>query len=124
MSDDVSDENSTTTESQVTVQRSPRYGRFMLAGVFLFAIVSLILTFGFPQKPGYDPGQIFGFLLLFGSVAGLLLGSVAAIVADRVSGRRSSTLKADRIDVRSSVVEFDEIDEPGVPSDTSNPTAS
>jgi hypothetical protein len=121
MSDEVSDETTTTTESQVTVERSPRYARFMLAGVLLFAVISLILTFAFPQAPGYDPGQVFGFLLLFGSVAGVALGAIVAIVIDRIAGRRARTITADRIDVRASTSEPAEL---GEASDTQNPTSS
>ncbi len=121
MSDEVSNETTTTTESEVRVERSPRYARFMLAGVLIFAVISLILTFGFPQGKGYDAGQVFGFLLLFGSIAGVALGAVVAIIIDRVAGRRARTILADRIDVRAT---FDEPVEPGDAPDTHNPTTS
>lgn len=114
MSDEAPDETGTTTSSEVSVSRSPRYARFMLAGVLLFALVALILTFSFPQGHGYDAGQVFGFLLLFGAVAGVALGAVVAIVVDRVASRRARTVIADRIDVRAAA---DEQAAPQTPAD-------
>jgi flagellar biosynthesis protein FliR len=82
------------TEDSVTVQRSPRYFRFMLAGAILFAVVALILTFAFPAQPGYDRGQIFGFLLLGGIVLGIAVGAVIALIVGWVTGRRARTVAA------------------------------
>ncbi len=119
MSDELPEETGTATSSEVLVSRSPRYGRFMLAGVLVFAVVALILTFSFPQGQGYDAGQVFGFLLLFGSVAGIALGSIAAIVVDRVTTHRARTVMADRIDVRTTTDEPDA----GGPQDQSGETS-
>jgi hypothetical protein len=119
MSDELPEETGTATSSEVLVSRSPRYGRFMLAGVLVFAVVALILTFSFPQGQGYDAGQVFGFLLLFGSVAGIALGSIAAIVVDRVTTHRARTVMADRIDVRTTTDEPDA----GGPQDRSGETS-
>src|SRR5260370_37058730 len=82
------------TEDSVTVQRSPRYFRFMLAGAILFAIVALILPFTSPEQPGYDRGQIFGFLLLGGIVVGIAVGAVVALVVGWVTGRHARTVAA------------------------------
>ncbi|MDQ1583849.1 MAG: hypothetical protein QOF36_1903 [Microbacteriaceae bacterium] len=82
------------TEDSVTVQRSPRYFRFMFAGAVVFAIVALILTFVFPEQPGYDRGQIFGFLLLGGIVVGIGVGAVVALLVGWGTSRRARTVAA------------------------------
>jgi hypothetical protein len=120
MSEDFSEEI-ITTESEVTVRRAPRYGRFMLAGAIFFAIVALILTFTFPAQATYSTGQVFGFLLVAALVVGVAVGAVVAIVVDRITGRRARTVLADRLDVRST---RDENAEVGDTSDTNNPTNS
>ncbi|MDF2444320.1 MAG: hypothetical protein JWR01_2523, partial [Subtercola sp.] len=55
----------------VTIHRSPRYFRFMIAGVVAGVIVALILTFAFPEPPGFNPAQIFGFLGILFVVVGI-----------------------------------------------------
>ncbi|MDQ1607833.1 MAG: hypothetical protein QOE16_565 [Microbacteriaceae bacterium] len=82
------------TEDSVTVQRSPRYFRFMLVGAILFAIVALVLTFAFPEQPNYDRGQIFGFLLLGGIVVGIGIGAVVALIVGSITARRARTVAA------------------------------
>ncbi|RDV43919.1 hypothetical protein DOE76_15715 [Leifsonia sp. ku-ls] len=90
----------TVTPAEVRVRRSPRYFRFMIAGAVLFAIVALVLTFSFPENPTYDRGSVFGFLLAIGVAVGVAVGAVVALLADRATGRRARTVRADRIDVR------------------------
>ncbi len=94
------DEHTTVTEDSVTVRRSPRYFRFMLAGAIVFAVVALILTFAFPANPTYDRAQVFGFLLLAGVAVGVAVGSLVALMLDRATSKRAKTVRADRLDVR------------------------
>jgi uncharacterized membrane protein len=90
----------TVTPAEVRVRRSPRYFRFMITGAVIFAIVALILTFSFPENPTYDRGSVFGFLLAIGLVVGVALGAVVALLIDRMTARRARSVRADRIDVR------------------------
>lgn len=94
------DENESATQAAVTVHRSPRYARFMLVGVVVFAILAMILTYAFPDSNEYGRGQVFGFLLLIGAAIGLGLGAIVALIAERVARSRARTLIADRLATR------------------------
>ncbi|WP_254431212.1 hypothetical protein [Agromyces sp. Marseille-P2726] len=86
------------TSDTVTVRRAPRYGRFILLGVIVGAIVALILTFAFTGQPvegelvQFDKGQVFGFLLLVCGTIGAALGAVVALLIDRSSARRARSV--------------------------------
>jgi hypothetical protein len=86
------------TSDTVTVRRAPRYGRFILLGVILGAVVALILTFTFTGQPvegelvQFDKGQVFGFLLLVCGVIGAAIGAVVALLIDRSSARRAQSV--------------------------------
>jgi len=90
----------TITPQTVRVRRTPRYTRFMLVGALVCVIAAFILTYSFPQGAGYDRNTVFGFMLLVAIAVGVTLGSLAALIADRIARRRSRTVVADRIDVR------------------------
>lgn len=83
----------------VTVRRAPRYGRFITLGALVGALVALILTFAFsgqpaqPElEPGFDRGQVFGFLLLLCGAIGATLGAVVALILDRSSAKRARSV--------------------------------
>lgn len=83
----------------VTVRRAPRYGRFITLGALVGALVALILTFAFsgqpaqPElEPGFDRGQVFGFLLLLCGTIGATLGAVVALILDRSSAKRARSV--------------------------------
>jgi len=90
----------TVSAETVRVRRTPRYARFILVGVVVCVIVAFILTYSFPQGAGYDRNTVFGFMLLVAIAVGVTLGSLAALIADRIARRRAQTVVADRIDVR------------------------
>ncbi|WP_208008557.1 hypothetical protein [Agromyces protaetiae] len=77
-----------TVDETVAVRRAPRYGRFILLGVALGAVIALILTFAFPENAQFDRGQVFGFLLLGLGTIGAAFGAAVALVFDRVLSRR------------------------------------
>ena len=88
------------TDDVVTVRRAPRYGRFILLGVLVGAVVALILTFAFSGQPAdpalqpeFDKGQIFGFLLLLCGTIGAALGAVVALIVDRSSAKRARSVE-------------------------------
>ncbi len=90
------------TSDAVTVRRAPRYGRFIVLGAIVGALVALILTFAFSGQPaddqlglGFDKGQVFGFLLLLCGTIGAALGAVAALLFDRSSERRARSMTAE-----------------------------
>lgn len=80
----------------VRVRRSPRILNFIVAGVIVGAIVSLILTFAFPIDGEFTAPQIFGFLFLFLGVIFGALGAVVALVVDRSSRRRAREVQMER----------------------------
>ncbi|PPF89198.1 hypothetical protein C5B96_01695 [Subtercola sp. Z020] len=82
----------------VTIHRSPRYFRFMTVGAIAGLLVALILTFAFPEPPGFNLAQIFGFLGILFVVVGIVAGAVVALVVDRASRRRAKTIEIERIE--------------------------
>lgn len=83
------------TSDTVMVRRAPRYGRFIILGAILGAIVALILTIAFDGQPPenelvqFDKGQVFGFLLLLCGAVGVGVGAGAALIIDRTLARRA-----------------------------------
>ena len=83
------------TSDTVMVRRAPRFGRFIILGAILGAIVALILTFAFDGRAPenelvqFDKGQVFGFLLLVCGAVGVGVGAVVALIIDRTLARRA-----------------------------------
>ncbi len=77
-----------TTEQRVTIQRSARYPRLMLAGAIVGLIVGGILTLLFPVGKDYTLGQILGFMALVSATIGLALGALLALILDRAVRNR------------------------------------
>lgn len=85
-------------DDTVTIHRAPRYLRFMIAGAVVGLIAALVLTLAFPEPPGFDYSQVFGFLALFFVVAGFALGAVVALLVDRASRRAAKTIRVELIE--------------------------
>ncbi|WP_051973372.1 hypothetical protein [Cryobacterium sp. MLB-32] len=81
----------------LSVHRSPRYKNFMILGAAVGVALAVGLTVGFPGSADFTKAQIFGFLLLACLAVGVLLGGIVALVLDRVIGRRTHTVLADRL---------------------------
>jgi hypothetical protein len=82
-------------EQQVTIRRAPKIPVFLLLGGALGAIVTLVLTMLQPADPNVGYPALFGYFLLFGLPAGVLLGAVVAIVLDIISRRTARTATAE-----------------------------
>jgi hypothetical protein len=76
----------------VVVRRSPRYVRFIVVGVVLAILLTLILTFVFPEQPNYSRAQVFGFVGIILVTLFVGLSSMVAVIADRISSRRARTV--------------------------------
>lgn len=76
----------------VLVRRSPRYVRFIAVGAALAIVITLVLTFAFPEQPNYSRPQVFGFVGIILVTVFVGISATIAIVIDRASGRRARTL--------------------------------
>ncbi len=86
-------------ETEVTVRRIPRYSRFLIIGAGLGAVATFILTASFPSDPKVGFGALFGYFLLFGMPAGVVIGAVVAILLDVGLNHRARTVMAERTTV-------------------------
>ena len=96
---DADDEKVTILPATVTVRRAPKFGAFILVGAAVGLIVTLILTSLFPVDPSVGFAALAAYFSLFGVAAGVVVGSVLAIVLDRVSRRRSKAIAVERTTV-------------------------
>ena len=78
--------------TQVRIRRAPKFGVFVVLGALIGLIVSLILTAEFPIDPSVGFAATFGYFAIYGLVAGVLLGSVVALIFDRVLARGAKTV--------------------------------
>jgi len=88
-----------TVETEVTMRRIPRYSRFLIIGAGLGAVVTFILTASFPSDPKVGFGALFGYFLIFGVPAGVVIGSLIAIVLDTILKRRARNVMAEHTTV-------------------------
>ena len=88
------------TESEVSIRRAPRLARFLILGAGLGAVVAFVLTAIAPPEKDVAFGTVFGFLLVVALPVGLALGAVVAVLLDRRSLRRATTVVAGKIEVQ------------------------
>ena len=86
------------TESEVSIRRAPRLARFLILGAGLGAVVAFVFTALAPPEKDVAFGTVFGFLLVV--PVGLALGAVVAVLLDRRSLRRATTVVAGKIEVQ------------------------
>lgn len=82
--------------TEVQIRRAPRIGVFLIVGAMLGALATLVLTSLFPADPSVGFAASYGYFLLYGLPAGLLLGGVVGIVVDVVSVRRARRVTVER----------------------------
>jgi uncharacterized membrane protein YbhN (UPF0104 family) len=88
----------TETVDTVSVRRAPRYYRFMAVGLVVGVIVSVVLTFSFPEQDDFTRFQVLGFTGLFIVAICVALAAVVALLVDRSSRRRARTIAAERVE--------------------------
>ena len=86
--------NESTTETEVTIRRAPKFPVFLILGGALGAIVTLVLTMSQPADPNVGYPTLFGYFLLIGLPAGVVFGALVAIVLDVISRRTATTATA------------------------------
>jgi F0F1-type ATP synthase assembly protein I len=84
--------NSRETEDRATIRRAPKLSMFLVVGGALGAIVTFILTALFPADPLVGFGPLFGYFLLYGIPAGVVLGAIVGLILDRRSRRRATSV--------------------------------
>jgi hypothetical protein len=72
---------------RVRVNRTPRYGVFLVGGALVGAVVALGLTFSEPATE-YGYASTLGYLVVALGLLGALVGGLAAVVAGAVLERR------------------------------------
>ena len=89
-------------EREVTLQRSVRYGRVIVGGAVLGAVVAAIAALFFPIEEGaeYTMAQAVGFFAVLGGAIGLGLGCLVGLVLGLVARRQRGTGVAIQSDVR------------------------
>jgi hypothetical protein len=87
--------NESTTKTDVTIRRAPKFPVFLILGGALGAIVTLVLTMSQPADPNVGYPTLFGYFLLIGLPAGVVLGALIAIVLDVISKRRAKRVTAE-----------------------------
>jgi hypothetical protein len=87
-------------ESEVSIRRAPRLARFLILGAGFGAVAAFVFTALAPPEKNVGFGTVFGFLLVIAIPVGLALGAVVAVLLDRRSSRRATTVVAGKMDVQ------------------------
>jgi len=98
-------------EQKVTIRRAPKVPVFLILGGALGAIVTLVLTMSQPVDPSVGYAASYGYFLLYGLPAGVLLGAIVALVLDFVSRRRARTVTAEVTTVEAPAIEGELLDD-------------
>lgn len=102
--------NESTTETEVTIRRAPKFPVFLILGGAVGAIVTLVLTMLQPADPNVGYPTLFGYFLLFGLPSGVLLGALVAILLDFSSKRRAKRVTAEITSVDGPPIEGELLD--------------
>ncbi len=81
----------------VSVRRAPRYYRFMAVGAAIGLLLTLIVTFAYPEQGEFSRLQVIGFTALFIIAIFVALGAIVALVIDRISRRRARTVTVELV---------------------------
>ncbi|MFD5601061.1 hypothetical protein ACFWHR_13520 [Leucobacter sp. NPDC058333] len=90
------------TEREVTLQRSVRVVRLLIAGIVVGAVVAMLACLFFPVAEGaeYTLGQVVGFMALIGAAIGAGVGGLVALLLGLAVRRQRGTGVAIQSDVR------------------------
>jgi len=78
------------------VRRAPRIGVFIGLGAILGIVVTIAVTTSFPADPNVGMWATVAYMSLYGVTGGIVLGAIAALIADRVSRRRMQPVTVER----------------------------
>ncbi|MFV0434450.1 MAG: hypothetical protein ACK5LO_10770 [Leucobacter sp.] len=90
------------TEQRVSLQRSVRYGRLLVVGAVIGAVIAMCASLMFPvdEEALYTMSQIVGFMAIIGAAIGLAVSGILALVLGLVARRKRGTGVAIQADVR------------------------
>ncbi|OJX62897.1 MAG: hypothetical protein BGO95_02110 [Micrococcales bacterium 73-13] len=91
-----SDPHETHERRTASIRRVPRYGVFIGLGAIVGILVTVAVTTAFPADPNVGMWATVAYMSLYGITGGVLLGALAALVADRVSRRSARTVTVER----------------------------
>lgn len=74
---------------EITIRRAPRFVPFMALGVVAAFFTALIMAYTGDENPQYTREAVLGFFTVMFALPGVALGSIAALILDRISIRRS-----------------------------------
>jgi len=80
------------------VRRAPKLAPFVLLGIAVGLIGTLLATSFFPADPSVGFAVLAGYFSLYGVTAGLVLGILVWLVLDRRSKREEKSARARRDD--------------------------
>lgn len=85
-------------EEEMLVRRAPKLAPFVLLGIAVGLIGTLLATSLFPADPSVGFAVLAGYFSLYGVTAGLVLGILVWLVLDRRSKREEKSARARRDD--------------------------
>jgi len=85
-------------EEEMLVRRAPKLAPFVLLGIAVGLIGTLLATSFFPADPSVGFAVLAGYFSLYGVTAGLVLGILVWLVLDRRSKREEKSARARRDD--------------------------
>jgi len=85
-------------EEEMRVRRAPKLAPFVLLGIAVGLIGTLLATSFFPADPSVGFAVLAGYFSLYGVTAGLVLGILVWLVIDRRSKREEKSARARRDD--------------------------
>jgi len=90
------------TEREVVLQRSVRFGRILLVGAIVGAVLGVAVSFAFPvaEDAEYTINQVVGFMLFIGAAVGFVAAALLSLVLSLVARRSRGTGVAIQADVR------------------------
>lgn len=88
-------------DEQVQIVRGVRFGRLMLVGAVIGAVVALALTLTTPiaEDALYTMNQIAGFMLVLGAVIGFVVGALLGLLLNIFAKKKQGTGTAVHSDV-------------------------
>lgn len=90
------------TEREVVLQRSVRFGRILLVGAIIGAVLGVAVSFAYPvaEDAEYTINQVVGFMLFIGAAAGFVAAALLSLILSLVARRNRGTGVAIQADVR------------------------